>query len=207
MQLLDQYISEIEKELAPGRIKAKAEEVGTVSQVKDGVVVLQGLDNASYGEILEFESGVRAMVIDMLEDSVGAIVLGDYLKIRAGEIAKATGVTLSVPVSDNVIGRVVNPLVDPIDGGDRIKADKRYPIEKVARGVVYRKSVSVPLQTGIKSVDALIPIGRGQRELIIGDRGTGKTTLGIDVILNTDKEIYYTGKIKELTKIIFYAQI
>lgn len=188
MQILDQYISEIEKELTQGKIKAKPEEVGTVSQVKDGVVVLQGLDNASYGEIIEFQSGVRAMVIDMLQDSVGAVVLGDYLKISAGETAKATGVTLSVPVSDEVLGRVVNPLVVPQDGGERIKSEKLYPIEKVAAGVVYRKSVSVPLQTGIKSVDALIPIGRGQRELIIGDRGTGKTTLCVDVILNQKKE-------------------
>ncbi|MEN9328684.1 MAG: hypothetical protein RI947_1492 [Candidatus Parcubacteria bacterium] len=188
MQLLDQYIKEIEKELTSGRIKAKAEEIGTVSQVKDGVVVLKGLDNAAFGEILEFESGVRALVIDMLEDSVGAIVLGDYLKIGAGDTAKATGVTLSVPVSDDIIGRVVNPLVDPIDGGERIKTEKRNPIEKVAPGVIYRKSVSEPLQTGIKAIDALIPIGRGQRELIIGDRGTGKTTIGIDVILNQKTE-------------------
>lgn len=189
MSVLDQYIKEIEKDIShPGKPSLKTEEVGTVTQVKDGVVVLQGLDNVGYGELIAFESGVQAMVIDLTPGQVGGVVLGDYLKIRAGETARATGNTLSIPVSDDIVGRVINPLVEPLDGGAKIKSEKYYPIEKVAPGVVYRKSVSVPLQTGIKAIDALVPIGRGQRELVIGDRGTGKTTLCLDVILSQKKE-------------------
>ena len=189
MSVLDQYLTQIEKELnQTGKIKLKTEEVGTVSQARDGVVVLQGLDNVSYGEIIQFDSGAKAMVIDLLPEGVGTVVLGDYLNIQSQEIARATGKILSVPVSDSILGRVVNPLVEPLDTGESIKVDKHYPVEKVAVGVVYRKSVTVPLQTGIKSVDALIPIGRGQRELIIGDRVTGKTTLTTDIILNQKKE-------------------
>ncbi len=185
MKLLDQYLQEIEKGLnTTGKISVKTDEVGTVTQVKDGVAILSGLDNVGYGEIIEFESGARGMIIDMLPDRVGTIVLGDYLQIRSGEMAKATGNTLSIGVSDEILGRVVNPLADPIDGGAKLTNTKMYPIEKVAPGVVYRKSVTQPVQTGIKSVDALVPVGRGQRELIIGDRGTGKTTLAIDTILN-----------------------
>ncbi len=185
MKLLDQYLQEIEKGLnTTGKISVKTDEVGTVTQVKDGVAILSGLDNVGYGEIIEFESGARGMIIDMLPDRVGTIVLGDYLQIRSGEMAKATGNTLSIGVSGEILGRVVNPLADPIDGGAKLTNTKMYPIEKVAPGVVYRKSVTQPVQTGIKSVDALVPVGRGQRELIIGDRGTGKTTLAIDTILN-----------------------
>lgn len=189
MKVLDQYLQEIEKDLAQKQnLKIQTQEVGTVIQVRDGVVALEGLDNVSYGEIIVFSSGVEAMVIDLLEDQVGAVVLGDYLKIQSGDTAKATGRTLSVAVSDELLGRVVSPLNLPLDGGARLKTDKYYPVEKIAPGVVMRKSVSQPLQTGIKSIDALIPIGRGQRELIYGDRGTGKTTLAIDIILSQKKE-------------------
>ncbi len=167
---------------------AQSEEVGWVLEIKDGVIVVQGLDQVAYGEIIETESGIGAMVIDMLEDTVGAIVLGDYLKIKAGEMVKATGKILTIPVGEGLLGRVVNPLVVPQDGQRLPDLEKRYPIEKVAPGVVYRRMVSVPVQTGIKAVDALIPIGRGQRELVIGDRGTGKTTLTIDTIINQKKE-------------------
>lgn len=189
MSVLSQYLKQIEQEIASDKkIKVKTEEVGTVSQVRDGVAVLNGLDNVSYGEIIEFDSGAKAMVIDMLPEHVGAIVLGDYLHIKAGETARATGITLSVPVSDALLGRVVTALVEPQDGGAPIKPEKMYSVEKVAVGVVYRKSVTQPLQTGIKAIDALVPIGRGQRELIIGDRVTGKTTLTLDIILNQKKE-------------------
>ncbi len=189
MSVLDQYLTQIEKEIkSTGKIKVNTEEVGTVTQVRDGVVVLSGLDNVSYGEVIQFESGAKGMVIDLLAEGVGAVVLGEYLQIKANETAKATGHILSVPVSESILGRVVNPLVEPLDTDSKIEADKMYPVEKVAVGVVYRKSVTVPLQTGIKSVDGLIPIGRGQRELIIGDRGTGKTTLTLDIILNQKKE-------------------
>lgn len=189
MSVLDQYLTQIEKEITADRkIKVATEEVGTVSQLRDGIVILQGLDNVSYGEVIQFESGPKAMVIDMLPEGVGAVVLGEYLNIQSNETARATGQILSVPVSDAILGRVVNPLVEPLDNGPKIEAEKYYPVEKVAVGVVYRKSVTVPLQTGIKSVDALIPIGRGQRQLLIGDRVTGKTTLTIDIILNQKKE-------------------
>lgn len=185
MKQLDQFIKEIEKELSsqPG-MKVQSQEVGSVKEVKDGVVTLTGLTNIGYGEIIEFENGERALVIDMVEEEVGAIVLGDYLQITAGQSAKGTGITLSIPVTEDLLGRVVDPLTRPEDGGVQVKSKTLYPVEKVAPGIIKRKSVTVPLQTGIKAIDALIPIGRGQRELIIGDRGTGKTTIGIDAILN-----------------------
>lgn len=184
MKIIDQNVQDIEKEIDSYHPNVKTEEIGWVTEVKDGVITLKGLDNVSYGEMITFDSGVTAMVIDLLEDQVGAIVLGNYLSLQFGDLAKATGKTLSVPVSDEIIGRVVNPLGEVIDGGSPIKADTLYPVEKMAPGVVARKSVTVPLQTGIKAIDALIPIGRGQRELIIGDRGTGKTTIAIDTILS-----------------------
>lgn len=184
MKQFDQYLKEIEKELQSEGLKVETKQVGTVTEVKDGVVSLSGLDNIGYGDLIEFENGERAMVIDLLEDQVGAIVLGDYLGITAGQSAKGTGITLSIPVNDDVLGRVVDPLMRALDGGVNIKSDTYYPIERTAPGIVRRKSVSEPMQTGIKAIDALIPIGRGQRELIIGDRGTGKTTIAIDTILN-----------------------
>lgn len=185
MKSLDQYIKEIESELSsPQKTSLQTEEVGNVREVKDGVVTLNGLDNVGYGELIEFDNGVRAMVIDMVEENVGTIVLGNYLEIKAGDTARATGNTLSIPVSDEMLGRVVNPLGEPIDGGEQIKTDKLNPIERTAPGVVTRKSVSVPLQTGIKAIDSLVPIGRGQRQLIIGDRGVGKSTIALDSILN-----------------------
>jgi F-type H+-transporting ATPase subunit alpha len=138
--------------------------------------------------VVEFVNGVRGYVIDLTEDRAGIIVLGDYLGIKANDQVKALGYILSVPVSEKLLGRIVDPLCVPQDNGPAIKADKNYPVEKVAPTVVYRKSVTVPLMTGIKSIDALTPIGRGQRELIIGDRGTGKTTIAIDTILNQKNE-------------------
>ncbi|OGK10071.1 F0F1 ATP synthase subunit alpha [Candidatus Roizmanbacteria bacterium RIFCSPHIGHO2_01_FULL_35_10] len=188
MKLLDQYLRAIEKDSRFAQLKGKPEEFGTVSEVKDGVAVLFGLDKIAYGELVEFESGSLGYVIDLPEDEVGVVVLGDYLKIRAGEQVKALGNTLSVPVSEALLGRVVNPLGEVIDGKDKIKTDKFYPIEKVAPSVVKRKSVNEPLHTGIKAIDALIPIGRGQRELIIGDRGTGKTTVALDSIISQKNE-------------------
>jgi F-type H+-transporting ATPase subunit alpha len=163
-------------------------EVGYVKEVKDGVVILSGLEAISYGELIEFENGVLAYVVDLTKEEVGAIVLGDYLKIKENDKAFALGKILSIPVSSKLLGRVVDPLVNPLDGKEKIKEENFYPIEKIAQGVVYRKPVSVPVQTGIKAIDVLIPIGRGQRQLIIGDRGTGKTTLAIDTILNQKNE-------------------
>ncbi|NTU72987.1 F0F1 ATP synthase subunit alpha, partial [Candidatus Roizmanbacteria bacterium] len=188
MKDVDTYVQEIEQDVKQYKAQANQEEIGWVTQVKDGVITLRGLDSVSYGELIQFETGVEAMVIELMEAEVGAIVLGDYLKLRAGDVARATGRTLSIPVSDEILGRVVDPLNHVLDGGAAIKSEVYQPVEKVAPGIVYRKSVTVPLQTGIKAIDALIPIGRGQRELIIGDRGTGKTTIAIDAILNQREE-------------------
>ena len=189
MKQLDKFLQEIQQELEQQQgKKLETKDVGTVEEVKDGVVSLTGLDNISFGDLIEFETGETAMIIDMVEDSVGAIVLGDYTGITTGHTAKGTGRTLTVPVSDALLGRVVDPLMKPMDGGPDIKSDKYYDIERMAPGIVKRKSVSQPLQTGIKAIDSLIPIGRGQRELIIGDRGTGKTTIAIDTILNQKSE-------------------
>ena len=184
MKLFDQYIKELEKELSKSKSQVNAKETGTVREVKDGVVVLEGLDGVGYGEILEFSNGVKAYIVDLLEDEVGAVVLGDYLTIKQGDIARGTGLTLSIPVSDALIGRVVNTLGEPLDEKGKIRSKTLYPLEKVAPGVVTRKSVTVSLHTGIKAIDSLVAIGRGQRQLITGDRGTGKTTLAIDTILS-----------------------
>lgn len=188
MKVLDEYLKEIEKDLKLSKKSFQAEEVGTVFDIKDGVVLLNGLSNVSYGELIEFPTGVRGLVIDLTEEYVGSVVLGDYLGIKEGDLAKATRVNLSIPVGEELLGRVVDPLGVPLDGKSKIKTKKFYPIEKIAPGVVYRKSVTAPVQTGIKAIDALIPVGRGQRELIIGDRGTGKTTVAIDTILNQKRE-------------------
>jgi len=184
MKAIDQYLQQIEREIKKSKITTQTDEVGIVQEVRDGVVLAQGLDNAGYGEVVEFASGVKGYIIDMTEESVGIVVLGDYLSIRANEQVRALKYTLSVPVSEEIIGRIVNPLGQPIDGGKPIQTTEMYPVEKVAPSVVYRKPVTVPLQTGIKAIDALFPIGRGQRELIIGDRSTGKTTIALDTIIN-----------------------
>ena len=157
---------------------------GAIVSVEDGIVRLHGLDNAMQGEMIEFPGDLFGLALNLERDTVGAIVLGNYEQLKEGQIAKCTGKILEVPVSDNIIGRVVNALGVAIDGKGIIKTDKSYPIEKVAPGVITRLSVSEPVSTGIKVIDAIIPIGRGQRELIIGDRQTGKTAIAIDAILN-----------------------
>jgi F-type H+-transporting ATPase subunit alpha len=184
MKAIDQYLEQIEREIKNSKLDYKTDEVGTVQELRDGVALIAGLDKAGFGEVVEFASGVKGYIIDMMEDSVGVIVLGDYLKIKSGEQVKALNYTLSVPVSDKLIGRTVDPMGLPIDGGESLPADTWNPVEKVAPSVVYRKPVNVPMQTGIKAIDALFAIGRGQRELIIGDRGTGKTTIALDTIIN-----------------------
>lgn len=184
MKSLDSYVEDIQKTIESTKLTIKTEEIGFVNELKDGVALLTGLDSVAYGELVEFESGVKGYVIDLTPNDVGVIILGDYLKLRSGEQARALGYTLSVPVSNTIIGRVVDSLGVPQDGKSRIKTDTYYPIEKIAPGVVRRRPVNTSLLTGIKAIDSLIPIGRGQRELIIGDRGTGKTTLVVDTILN-----------------------
>ena len=159
-------------------------EVGTVIQVADGIARIHGLEKAMQGELLEFPHGVRGMVLNLEEDNVGAVLLGDATNIEEGDIVKTTGTVVEVPVGDEMIGRVVNALGQPIDGKGPISSRKFRKIERVASGVIDRKSVETPLQTGIKAIDSMVPIGRGQRELIIGDRQTGKTAIAIDTIIN-----------------------
>ena len=159
-------------------------EVGTVIQVADGIARIHVLEKAMQGELLEFPHGVRGMVLNLEEDNVGAVLLGDATNIEEGDIVKTTGTVVEVPVGDEMIGRVVNALGQPIDGKGPISSRKFRKIERVASGVIDRKSVDTPLQTGIKAIDSMVPIGRGQRELIIGDRQTGKTAIAIDTIIN-----------------------
>lgn len=171
----------------------KFEEVGKVLQVSDGVVRIYGLLNAQAGELLEFDNGVMAVVMNLEEDNVGAVLLGPTDLIKEGMPVRRTGRIASINVSDNMVGRVVNPLGEPLDGKGEITGELcRMPLERKAPGVIFRQPVTEPLQTGIKSIDAMIPIGRGQRELIIGDRQTGKTAIAIDTIIN-QRETYLAG--------------
>ncbi len=158
-------------------------DVGTVVEAGDGIARIYGLSNCMYSELLEFPNGIMGMALNLEEDTVGAIVLGDYLKIKEGDEVRTTGRIIEVPVGDNLIGRVVDPLGQPIDGKGPIASDKNRPVERIAPNVVARQSVNTPVHTGIKAVDAMIPIGRGQRELIIGDRFTGKTAICLDAII------------------------
>jgi F-type H+-transporting ATPase subunit alpha len=170
------------------------EEVGTVLQVGDGIARIYGLNNAQSGELVEFENGVRAIVLNLEEDNVGVVLMGSSDGIREGSIAKRLGKIASIEVGEGFTGRVVNPLGQPIDGKGPIKGEKyEMPLERKAPGVIYRQPVNEPLQTGVKAIDAMIPIGRGQRELIIGDRQTGKTAIAVDTIIN-QKEFYDRGE-------------
>ncbi len=163
----------------------KLEEVGNVLQVSDGVVRIYGLDNAEASELLEFDNGMEAIVMNLEEDNVGAVLLGPTDRVKEGDTVKRTRRIASINVNENMIGRVINPLGEPIDGKGEISGKKyEMPLERKAPGVIFRQPVNEPLQTGIKAVDAMIPIGRGQRELIIGDRQTGKTSIAIDTIIN-----------------------
>ena len=164
--------------------QAKLETIGTVLQVGDGIAKVAGLSNVKASEMLEFPGGVLGVALNLEQDSIGVILLGEDAHIKQGDKVTATGKILAVPVGDGLIGRVVNPLGQVLDNKGLIKADKTYPVEKIAPGVIQRQSVSEPLQTGIKAIDAMIPIGKGQRELIIGDRQTGKTAIAIDTIIN-----------------------
>ncbi|MDE6318718.1 MAG: F0F1 ATP synthase subunit alpha, partial [Lachnospiraceae bacterium] len=159
-------------------------EVGTVIQVADGIARVHGLENAMQGELLEFPGEVYGMILNLEEDNVGAVLYGNQHNINEGDIVKTTGRVVEVPAGDCMLGRVVNALGQPIDGKGPIQTDRYRKIERVASGVITRKSVDTPLQTGIKAIDSMVPIGRGQRELIIGDRQTGKTAIAIDTIIN-----------------------
>ncbi|AEF19391.1 MULTISPECIES: F0F1 ATP synthase subunit alpha [unclassified Hydrogenobaculum] len=187
----DDALEILKSQLQSFETDIKMEEVGVVYAVGDGVARAYGLDNVMANELLEFDSGEAGLAFNLEEDNVGIIILGSESGIKEGSIVKRTGRILDAPVGEELVGRVIDPLGNPLDGKGPINAKQRSPVEKIAPGIVKRKSVHEPLQTGIKAIDAMIPIGRGQRELIIGDRATGKTTVAIDTILNQrDTDVY-----------------
>lgn len=184
----------LRQQLAGFKSEAELEEVGTVLQVGDGIARIYGLSGVQSGELIEFETGLQGIVLNLEEDNVGAVLLGRSTNIKEGAVVKRTGKIASVKVGEEMVGRVVNTLGEPIDGKGPIKGDLlEMPLERKAPGVIFRQPVNEPLQTGIKAIDAMIPIGRGQRELIIGDRQTGKTAIAIDTIIN-QKEFYDKGE-------------
>ncbi len=187
MSLSANLIKTLEERIAHYKPSVEEEHVGTVVQVGDGIAKIAGLTNVSAGEMIDFGNGVVGSALNLEEELVGAVIYGDYTKVSEGDTVKAMGKVLSVPVGDALIGRVVSPLGEPKDGRPSMKLTEFYPIEKIAPGVIERTSVCVPLQTGITAIDSMIPIGRGQRELIIGDRQTGKTAVAIDTIINQKK--------------------
>src|SRR6188768_2980327 len=181
---MSNLLQEIEAQIAGVKTAVAKQNVGTVREISDGVAKIEGLTDAMLNEMLDFGNGVTGIALNLEETEVGAIILGDYTPVKEGQEVKTTGKLLSVPVGKGLLGRVVNALGQPLDGKGPIKSEVSYPVEKIAPGIIKRKSVSQPVQTGIMAVDAMIPIGRGQRELIIGDRSTGKTTIGVDAMIN-----------------------
>ena len=180
----DEIASVIQKEIEQYESQIDVSEVGTVLEVGDGIARVHGLTNVAAGEMVEFPGGIIGLAFNLEENSVGVIILGDYLKISEGDQVKALGTLLSVPVGDAVVGRVLDPLGKPIDGKGPVNSSETRPVEVIAPGVAERQPVTEPMQTGLKAVDAMTPVGRGQRELIIGDRKTGKTAIAIDAIIN-----------------------
>jgi F-type H+-transporting ATPase subunit alpha len=181
---MSSILEEIETKIAGLKTSTTKSNIGTVREAGDGVARIEGLSDVMLNEMIEFPGGVFGLALNLEETEVGAILLGDATKISEGDEAKTTGRLLSVPVGKGLLGRVVNTLGEPLDGKGEVKSETFYPLEKIAPGVIKRRSVSQPVQTGIMAIDAMIPIGRGQRELIIGDRATGKTTIGIDTIIS-----------------------
>ncbi|MDD5026250.1 MAG: F0F1 ATP synthase subunit alpha [Candidatus Peribacteraceae bacterium] len=184
MSLSQSLLQSLEERVASYKPQTSHEHVGTVIEVGDGIAKLSGLSKVGSFEMIDFGHGVMGVALNLEENHVGAMILGDFATVKEGDTVKATGQVLSVPVGEQLIGRVVSALAEAKDGGQPIQSKKRNPIEKIAPRVIERKSVTVPLQTGIKAVDTMIPIGRGQRELVIGDRQTGKTALVVDAIIN-----------------------
>ncbi|MBO7391319.1 MAG: F0F1 ATP synthase subunit alpha, partial [Verrucomicrobia bacterium] len=181
---MSNILQEIESRISNIRQEARQKNVGIVREIGDGAAKIEGLDDLMMNEMIDLGHGVTGLAMNLEETHVSAILMGDYTQITEGQEARGTGRLLQVPVGKNLLGRVVNTLGEPIDGKGDIKADEFYPVEKIAPGIITRQSVNQPVQTGIIPIDAMIPIGRGQRELIIGDRSTGKTTICIDTILN-----------------------
>ncbi len=180
----DEVSSILRKQLAGFESEAEVYDVGTVLQVGDGIARVYGLSKVAAGELLEFPNNVMGMALNLEEDNVGAVLFGESNLVKEGDTVKRTSILASIPVGEAMLGRVINPLGEPIDGKGTIETEIRLPLERRAPGVIYRKSVHEPLQTGLKAIDSMIPIGRGQRELIIGDRQTGKTAVAIDTIIN-----------------------
>ncbi|HPC61167.1 MAG TPA: F0F1 ATP synthase subunit alpha, partial [Verrucomicrobiota bacterium] len=181
---MSNLLQEIEAQIAAAKTGVGRRNVGIVREIGDGVAKIEGLTDVMLNEMIDFGKGITGLALNLEETEVGAIILGDYTQIEEGDEVRTTGKLLQVPVGKAMLGRVVNALGQPLDGKGPIKAETAYPVEKIAPGIIKRKSVSQPVQTGIMAVDAMIPIGRGQRELIIGDRSTGKTTIGIDTIIS-----------------------
>ncbi|HEX4851948.1 MAG TPA: F0F1 ATP synthase subunit alpha [Puia sp.] len=190
----DEISAILRQQLSSFKVSAELEEVGTVLQVGDGIARVYGLNNVSSGELVEFENGVRAIALNLEEDNVGVVLMGDSGDIKEGATVRRTGKIASINVGEGMLGRVVNALGQPIDGKGPLAGEKfEMPLERKAPGVIFREPVKEPLQTGIKAIDAMIPIGRGQRELIIGDRQTGKTAIAVDTIIN-QKEFFKAGR-------------
>src|SRR5215469_3424444 len=177
-------LQEIESQIAGAKISVGKQNVGTIREIADGVAKVEGLDDAMLNEMIDLGHGITGLALDLDETEVGVIILGDYTRLQEGEEVRATGKLLQVPVGKGLLGRVVNTLGEPLDGKGPVKSDAAYPVEKIAPGIIRRRPVSQPVQTGITPIDAMIPVGRGQRQLIIGDRSTGKTTIGIDTMIN-----------------------
>src|SRR5256714_6123035 len=177
-------LQEIEAQIAGVKTATAKQNVGIVREIGDGVAKIEGLTDAMLNEMLDFGKGVVGLALNLEETEVGAIILGDYTKLEEGDEVRTTGKLLQVPVGKGLLGRVVDTLGQPVDGKGPVKSNVAYPVEKLAPGIIRRQSVSQPVQTGIMPIDAMIPIGRGQRELIIGDRSTGKTTICIDTIIS-----------------------
>ena len=177
-------LQEIESQIAGAKATTAKQNVGVIREIGDGVARVEGLADAMLNEMLDLGHGITGLALDLDETEVGVIILGDYTQLREGDEVRATGKLLQVPVGKGLLGRVLNTLGEPLDGKGPVKSDVAYPVEKIAPGIIRRRPVSQPVQTGIMAIDAMIPIGRGQRELIIGDRSTGKTTIGIDTIIS-----------------------
>jgi F-type H+-transporting ATPase subunit alpha len=184
---MSNLLQEIEAQIAGAKAATAKQNVGVVREIGDGVAKIEGLTDAMLNEMLDFGNGITGLALNLEETEVGAIILGDYTSIKEGDEVRTTGKLLQVPVGKGLLGRVVNTLGQPLDDKGPVQSDTSYPVEKIAPGIIKRRSVNQPMQTGIMAIDAMIPIGRGQRELIIGDRSTGKTTIGIDTIINNAK--------------------
>jgi F-type H+/Na+-transporting ATPase subunit alpha len=195
MKNSEEIIKQLEKRLASFSMDTASKNVGTVLKNTDGVIVASGLSKAMMSELVEFSNGSQGVVLNLDEDTVSIILLDKADDIKEGDSVKTTGILLSIEVSEDMLGRVVNPLGIPLDNKPKIKNGKKMPLERIAAGVVQREGVNTPIKTGIKAIDAMIPIGRGQRELIIGDRGIGKTAIAIDTIIN-QKQINLTKGVK-----------